>query len=96
MASVTVALTGYETDPTFVRWTDDVSIGSIFDTSGQEQTLTLAFLASAANQFIPAGLVTISLVGTNDRFTAAFEATGRIIFTASDDETLEVMIANAI
>ena len=42
-----------------------------------------------------AGQVALNLLGTNNRFTPAFEATGRIIFTASDGEILEVTIGNA-
>ena len=39
--------------------------------------------------------MTISIVGTNNRFTPEFEATGLITFEASDGEMLEVMIADA-
>ena len=44
---------------------------------------------------MPLGQVTLEIDGTNNRFTSAFEATGRIIFEASDGEMLEVMIADA-
>ena len=37
----------------------------------------------------------ISISGINRRFTPAFEASGQIIFEASDGETLEVTIGNA-
>ena len=36
-----------------------------------------------------------TILSGNNGFTAEFEATGRIIFEASDGEMLEVMIANA-
>ena len=39
-----------------------------------------------------AGQVQIFLLGDNERFTTAFEATGRFILTASDGETLEIVI----
>ena len=45
--------------------------------------------------FNPPGQVQIAIDGTNNRLTAEFEAAGRIVFEASDGETLEVMIANA-
>ena len=44
---------------------------------------------------VPSGQVFISIIGTDNRFTPAFEASGTIIFEASDGETLEVMIADA-
>ena len=93
MASVTVNLTGFS-DAQFdqARWTVNVSLGSIFDDAGAEQILTLAGLAFAGTD---AGYVLISIQGVNSRFTPAFEATGRILYTASDDEMLEVMIADA-
>ena len=43
----------------------------------------------------PPGQVQLSIVGTNNRLTAAFEASGLLTFEASDGETLEVMIADA-
>ena len=94
MASVTVNLTGYSTTGgnTGILWNDNVSLGTTFSPSGAEQTFDSASLLFAGGS---PGRVTISLVGTNNRFTTAFEATGRIIFEASDGETLEVMIANA-
>ena len=39
--------------------------------------------------------MTLRIDGDNNRFTAAFETSGLIIFEASDGEMLEVMIANA-
>ena len=42
-----------------------------------------------------AGRVNITIIGANDSSPLQFESTGRIIFEASDGETLEVMIANA-
>ena len=92
MASVTVALTGVMTTAELIQWQDDVSIGSTFAADGQEQTLSNLHIITTGDF---AGQVSVSLVGTNDRFTPAFETSGRIIFMASDGETLEVMIANA-
>ena len=63
--------------------------------SGGNQTLTQLGLYNAAAFGNPAATVAIGIVGTNNRFTTAFEATGRIIIAASDGETLEVTIANA-
>ena len=95
MASVTVNLTGFEEITAgAATWQDNVSLGSTFsDLNGEEQILqAFAIVAQGAN----AGMVQISITGAiNDRFTAAFEATGRIIVEASDGEMLEVMIANA-
>ena len=91
MASVTVNLTGYGTFTNGVEWLDNVSLGSTFDPNGIAQELTYTAILSGSAL---AGQIQINLVGVDDRFTAAFEATGRIIFTASDGETLEVMIAN--
>ena len=98
MATVTVNLTGYTTlfDPPNDRivWPDNVILGSTFDLSGGNQTLSAVQLDGVGSN-LP-GRFVISIAGTtNNRFTTAFEATGRIIVTASDGETLEVMIANA-
>ena len=90
-ASVTVNLTGYLGQTDRILWVDGVSLGSTFDANGQAQTLDFA----ALNDVSPQGQVELSLHGSNEEFTPEFEATGRIIFTASDGETLEVMIANA-
>ena len=89
--SVTVPLTGFTSTTNFIRWADNQSIGSVFDANDQEQVITFVELNNAS----PVGEVTISIVGTNNRFTPEFEATGRIIFEASDGEMLEVMIADA-
>ena len=89
--SVTVPLTGLSSFTNYIRWSDNQSLGSTFDANDQEQVLTTLDLNNAG----PAGQVFISIVGSNNRFTPAFEASGRIIFEASDGETLEVMIADA-
>ena len=89
--SVTVPLTGIGLFTNYIRWSDNQSLGTVFDADGVGQTLTYAEL----NDSSPTGRVGISIVGTNNRFTTAFEATGRIIFEASDGTTLEVVIADA-
>ena len=89
--SVTVDLTGVNVMTNFIRWSDNQSLGSMFSADGTEQTLTLVDLNSAN----PPGRIVISIIGTNNRFTPAFEATGLITFEASDGEMLEVMIADA-
>ena len=95
MASVTVALTGYSDQASAtIGWLDDVSLGATFDANGALQTLTSIFLYYADGG-LGAGSVSIQIDGTNNRFTPAFEATGRIIFEASDGEMLEAMIADA-
>ena len=91
MPEVTVPLTGISVFTNYIRWSDNQSLGSVFDADGADQTLTTLDLNSSG----PAGQVFISIVGTNNRFTPAFEASGRIIFEASDGEILEVMIADA-
>ena len=88
---VTVPLTGITELPDYIRWSDDQSLGSTFAANGQEQILSLVDLNNAN----PPGRVRISITGLNNDFTPAFEATGLFIFTASDGETLEVMIADA-
>ena len=88
MASVTVNLTGVLTNTQFVLWDDNVAIGSTFSRSGVAQVLDFAAVH-------PDGEVEIAIVSDNNRFTDAFETSGRIIFEASDSEMLEVMIANA-
>ena len=90
--SVTVNLTRYTQSSNYIGWTDSISIGSIFSLNDQDQelrTLRLAFVTG----YTPG--VYISILGSNNRFTAEFEASGRIIVEASDGEILEVMIANA-
>ena len=89
--SVTVPLTGISVFTNYIRWSDNQSLGSAFDANGQEQVLTTLDLNNAS----PSGQVFISIVGTNNRFTPAFEASGRIIFEASDGELLEVTIGDA-
>ena len=88
MASVTVPLTGYLDQGTNIGWHDSVLLGSTFSAHGVSQTLSVARLRAT-------GQVDIDLQGNNNIFTAAFETAGRIIFTASDGETLQVMIADA-
>ena len=89
--SVTVPLTGVSVFANFIRWSDNYSLGSTFDANGEEQILTTVDLNNAS----PSGQVYISITTTNNRFTPAFEASGVIIFEASDGETVEVMIADA-
>ena len=96
MASVTVNLTGYGIlQSAIVLWQDNVSLGSTFDMDGTSQTLNQISLYYDEAFGRQPGNVGIEILGLNDRFTAEFEATGRIIIEASDAETLEVMIANA-
>ena len=99
MASVTVNLTGYGTSTTdnLIQWIDvHASLGSVFSADGAVLSLQHTGMNYAVSDFgsLPAGQVRIFISGQHD-FTAAFEATGRIIFTASDNTTLEVQIANA-
>ena len=94
-ASVTVEVSGYNeyTEPINIAWFDNVSLGSTFDAGGEEQTLhTIRLWAESVsdNSFL-AGDVAFSIVGTNNRFTNDFESNGRITFTASDGETLELV-----
>ena len=93
MASVTVNLTGYSDSSGSIRWSNNVSLGSTFFPLDVTRTLDNTVLTyTGAN----AGRVIITVVGGgNNDFTDAFEATGRIIYTASDGEMLTVMIANA-
>ena len=83
--SVTVPLTGESVFDDYIRWSDDQSLGSTFAANGQEQVLSLVDLNNAN----PPGRVRISITGLNNDFTPAFEATGRITFTASDGETVD-------
>ena len=89
--SVTVPLTGESVFDDYIRWSDDQSLGSTFAANGLDQVLSLVDLNNAN----PPGRVRISITGLNNDFTPAFEATGRLIFEASDGMTLEVMIADA-
>ena len=92
MASVTVALTGYIETGQDIQWLDNASLGSTFDDNNQAQTLDFCQLFHSG---FFAGRVALELVGVNRQFTPAFEASGRIIFEASDGEILEVQIADA-
>ena len=89
--SVTVALTGLQEFTNYIRWPDNVDIGATFAADGVAQEINFVDLNNAS----PAGRVSISIVGFNNRFTPEFEATGLITFEASDGEMLEVQIANA-
>ena len=75
----------------YIRWSTNVDLGATFSLDTFSQELNFADL----NEDVPAGRVSLSIVGFNNRFTPEFEATGRIIFEASDGEMLEVTIANA-
>ena len=92
MASVTVNLTGFFDFGATIGWGTNVSLGSTFSSNGTVQTLDTCQLNIMSST---PGRVNINIIELNSTFTAAFEATGRIIFTASDGETLEVMIADA-
>ena len=89
--SVTANLTGLQEFTNYIRWPDNVSLGSTFAADGAEQTLNFVDL----NNNSPAGRVSLAIVGFNRRFTTEFEATGLITFEASDGEMLEVQIADA-
>ena len=89
--SITVPLTDESVFDSYIRWSDNYSLGSLFDANGEEQILSLVDLNNAN----PAGQVRISITGTNNRFTPEFEATGQFTFTASDGESVTVVLANA-
>ena len=93
MASVTVNLTGYVALTDWIGWGPLVSLGGTFERLGRTMVLATVKLYDLGPNM---GRVELGFsgMGTVD-FTTAFEATGRIIFTASDGETVEVMIANA-
>ena len=92
MASITVNLGAALTVGNRALWPDNTDIGSIFDADGLGQEISQTSVYGAgANE----GRVRLSISGANNRFTPAFEATGRIIYEASDGETLEIRIANA-
>ena len=93
MASVTVNLTGYILELSIISWDDDVFLGSTFSADGTNQTLISVLLYGSASA-LP-GTAHLSIAGSSKDFTPEFEATGRIIFTASDGEMLEIAIANA-
>ena len=80
VVSVTVPLTGVSVFTNYIRWSDNQSLGSLFSADGGDQTLTTVDLNSGS----PSGQVFISIIGTDNRFTPAFEASGTIIFEASD------------
>ena len=91
---VTVNLTGAVlVASVIVRWADDVSLGTVFAADGGAQVLEDTRVHGTGSN--NSGRVELHIAGSNDRFTIAFETSGRIIFEASDGETLEVMIANA-
>ena len=93
MASVTVNLTGYNEDlAQRLIWVDDVSIGATFAENNNEQTLSSV---TFWYQGITSGQTLIHIIGDDNRFTPAFEATGFLTVTASDGEKLTVQIANA-
>ena len=96
MASVTVNLTGYvdfiQGTSGRVRWNDNVSLGATFARTNSIQILNRLGLGYAGSQ---AGRVGLEFVGADDDFTDEFESNGRLIFTASDDTTLEVTIGGS-
>ena len=75
-----------------VLWLEAADLGSVFDADGVGQVLSQTSVYGTGNN---EGFVRLSVSGANNRFTPAFEATGRIIYTASDGELLEVTLANA-
>ena len=90
MASVTVALTGFDDSVHLfiIEWQDNVSLGAMFSTDGLTQTydsIQIGYTGAAHE-----GRIVLRINGAD--FTPEFEATGRIIFTASDGEELEVTI----
>ena len=90
-ASVTVALTAYGSGNTGVFWDPNVDLGDTFSADGAIHALNQVVLTHSG---VNAGRVYIN-ISNSSGFTPAFEASGRIIFEASDGETLEVRIANA-
>ena len=70
-------------------WSVDVDLGPTFAANGLDQILAQTVMYHTGPS---AGIVNLSIDGDDNRFTPAFEATGRIIFEASDGETLEVTI----
>ena len=89
MATVTVTLINGFLTPSTVWWSPlGLSVGTDFSVDEFAQILSGVGLAENGN-------VHISINDTNARFNAAFEASGRFIFTVSDGETLVVSIANA-
>ena len=92
-AEVTVDIGSALVTATLLVWSQDADLGTTFDADGLGQTLTQTVIYYSGGI---AGTVNLSIDGNNNRFTRAFEQTGRIIFEAtSTGETLEVMIADA-
>ena len=92
MATVTVDLGAPVGLSSRIIWTQVVDLGPTFDADGVGQSLNqLSITFSGGN----AGLIGLSISGVGNRFTPAFEASGRIIFEASDGEILEVTIGGA-
>ena len=92
MATVTVDLGNAIALGSRLIWAQNVDLGSTFDADGLGQVLSQTDIYFSGGN---AGLIALSISGPNNRFTPAFEASGRIIFEASDGETLEVLIADA-
>ena len=92
MATVTVSLGNSASTPSLIIWPDDADLGATFAADGAGQILTQIVIYYTGAQ---AGTVNLSIVGDNNTFTTAFEATGRIIFETSAGEILEIQIANA-
>ena len=73
-------------------WPQNVDLGTTFDADGIGQELSQVDLYFSGDN---AGQVILSITGPNNRFTSAFEATGRILFESSDGEILEITIDDA-
>ena len=92
MASITVDLGAPVGLSSRIVWTQVIDIGPTFDADGVGQSINqLSITFSGGN----AGLIGLSISGVGNRFTPAFEASGRLIFEASDGEILEVTIGGA-
>ena len=89
MASVTVNLTGASSGSSAVLWSGNVNLGSTF-ASDSSRSLSLTQV-----QIHNDGEVYIQLGSQIAEFTTAFEATGRFIFAAEDDTSVEFLLANA-
>ena len=96
MASVTVTLTtdsrNLVAGVTVLTTWNGAILGTTFSDTGESQILDDLKLWGPGGT--NPGRVGLNIQNNSD-FTPAFVATGRIIFTASDGETLEVMIADA-
>ena len=91
--SITVDIGSALVTATLLVWSQDADLGTTFDADGLGQILTQTVIYYSGGI---AGTVNLSIDGSNNRFTRAFEQTGRIIFEAtSSGETLEVRIADA-